>query len=158
MPSHPLARECAPLSYWTNQARLEIVVGRMLSDSLFTAQGKVGSRLKLILAGTLGPMATSAGHWWFDLVKGWHRGQRTHVQYFKGELESWDKWPTIRKANPLIGLDAHTRKVILEERDSARCDPRLKARFLSYPPEQTFSATTVKCSSLSRTGSRSIEP
>ena len=40
----------------------------MLSDSLFTAQGKVRSRLKLILTGTLGPMATGAGHWWWDLV------------------------------------------------------------------------------------------
>ena len=32
----------------------------------------------------------------------------------------------------MIGLDAHTRKVILEERDAARGDSRLKARFLSY--------------------------
>ena len=120
-----------PIVVLDEPGALDIIGGRMLSDSLFTAQGKVGSRLKLILAGTLGPMATSAGHWWFDIVKGGTQG-RTHVQYFKGELESWDKWPTIQKANPLIGLDAHTRKVILEERDSARSDPRLKARFLSY--------------------------
>ena len=99
--------------------------------ALFTAQGKVGSRLKLILAGTLGPMATAAGHWWFDLVADGTKG-RTHVQVYQGDAETWDKWPTIRKANPLIGLDAHTRKVILEERDAARGDSRLKARFLSY--------------------------
>ena len=110
---------------------LEIVGGQMLSDSLFTAQGKVGSRLKLILAGTLGPMATGAGHWWWDLVADGTKG-RVHVQHFKGELETWDKWSTIRKANPLIGLDAHTRKVILEERDAARGDSRLKARFCTY--------------------------
>ena len=110
---------------------LEIVGGQMLSDSLFTAQGKVGSRLKLILAGTLAPMATGAGHWWWDLLKDGTRG-RTHVQLYQGDGETWDKWATIRKANPLIGLDAHTRKVILEERDAARGDSRLKARFLSY--------------------------
>ena len=110
---------------------LEIVGGQMLSDSLFTAQGKVGSRLKLILAGTLGPMATSAGHWWWDLVADGTTG-RTHVQLYQGALDTWDRWATIRKANPLIGLDAHTRKVILEERDSARGDSRLKARFLTY--------------------------
>ena len=110
---------------------LEIVGGQMLSDSLFTAQGKVGSRLKLILAGTLGPMATSAGHWWWDLVADGTKG-RTHVQLFQGAADTWDKWSTIRKANPLIGLDAHTRKVILEERDAARGDSRLKARFLTY--------------------------
>ena len=110
---------------------LEIVGGQMLSDSLFTAQGKVGSRLKLILAGTLAPMATGAGHWWWDLIADGTKG-RTHVQVYQGDAETWDRWPTIRKANPLIGLDPHTRKVILEERDAARLDSRLKARFLSY--------------------------
>ena len=110
---------------------LEIVGGQMLSDSLFTAQGKTGSRLKLILAGTLGPMATGAGHWWWDLIADNTKG-RVHVQLYQGEVETWDKWSTIRKANPLIGLDAHTRKVILEERDDARGDSRLKARFLTY--------------------------
>ena len=110
---------------------LEIIGGQMLADSLFTAQGKVGSRLKLILAGTLAPMATGAGHWWWDLLAEGTKG-RTHVQVFQGDAETWDQWSTIRKANPLIGLDSHTRKVILEERDAARGDGRLKARFWSY--------------------------
>ena len=110
---------------------LEIVGGQMLSDSLFTAQGKVGSRLKLILCGTLGPMATGAGHWWWDLIQGGTKG-RTFVKLYQGEAATWDKWSTIRKANPLIGLDAHTRKVILEERDEARGDTRLRARFQTY--------------------------
>ena len=57
---------------------------------------------------------------------------RVHVQKFQGDLETWDQWPTIQKANPLVNVDAHTRKVILEERDLARTDSRLKARFLSY--------------------------
>ena len=120
-----------PIVVLDEPGALEIVGGQMLSDSLFTAQGKVGSRLKLILAGTLGPMATSAGHWWWDLVADGTKG-RTHVQLFQGDIETWDTWPTIRKANPLIGLDAHTRKVILEERDEARGDSRLKARFCTY--------------------------
>ena len=110
---------------------LEIVGGQMLADSLFTAQGKVGSRLKLVMIGTLAPLATDAGHWWHDLIDTGTKG-RVHVQHFRGDLETWDKWPTIRRANPLIGLDAHTRKVVLEERDEARNDSRLKARFLSY--------------------------
>ena len=120
-----------PLVVLDEPGALEIVGGQMLSDSLFTAQGKVGSRLKLILAGTLGPMATSAGHWWWDLIADGTKG-RTHVQLFQGDAKTWDKWPTIRKANPLIGLDAHTRKVILEERDLARGDSRLRARFQTY--------------------------
>ena len=76
-------------------------------------------------------MATGAGHWWWDLIADGTK-DRTHVQVYQGNVETWDKWSTIRKANPLIGLDAHTRKVILEERDAARLDSRLKARFLSY--------------------------
>ncbi len=120
-----------PLVVLDEPGALEIAGGRMLSDSLFTAQGKVGSRLKLILAGTLAPMATGAGHWWWDLLAEGTKG-RTHVQLYQGDGETWDKWATIRKANPLIGLDAHTRRVILEERDLARGDSRLKARFFSY--------------------------
>ena len=83
----------------------------MLADSLFTAQGKVGSRLKVVLIGTLAPMATSSGQWWHDLITDGTKG-RTHVQHFKGEIETWDKWATIRRANPLITLDAHTRRVV----------------------------------------------
>ena len=71
----------------------------MLADSLFTAQGKVGSRLKVVLIGTLAPMAVNAGHWWHDLINDGSKG-RTHVQHFKGDLESWDRWPTIRQGQP----------------------------------------------------------
>ena len=110
---------------------LEILGGQLLSDSLFTAQGKTGSRLKLVLIGTLAPMATHSGHWWHDLVNDGTKG-RVYVQHFRGEIETWDKWPTIRKANPLINIDPHTRKVVLEERDAARLDSRLRARFLSF--------------------------
>ena len=110
---------------------LDIVGGQMLADSLFTAQGKTGSRLKLILCGTLAPLATSAGHWWFDLVRTGST-RSTYVAHYHGNLETWDKWSTIRKANPLIDVDAFTRRKVLEERDAARRDTRLKARFLSY--------------------------
>ena len=139
---------------------LEIVGGQMLSDSLFTAQGKVGSRLKLILAGTLGPMATHAGHWWWDLVADGTKG-RVHVQHFRGELETWDKWATIRKANPLIGLDAHTRKVILEERDAARGDSRLKTRFCTYrlnQPSGDESQVLLTISDWERVQAREVPP
>ena len=110
---------------------LEVVGGQMLSDSLFTAQGKVGSKLKLILIGTLAPMATRPGHWWYDLVHGGTQGS-VHVQYFAGNAETWDSWQTIRKANPLTAVDAGFRAKLLAERDAARRDSRLKARFLSY--------------------------
>ena len=112
---------------------LDIIGGQMLADSLFTAQGKLGSKLKLILVGTLAPLATTQGHWWFDLIKAGTVGS-THVQYFHGDLDTWDRWATIRKANPLVTMReaADFRRKLLEERDAARADTRLKSRFLSY--------------------------
>ena len=56
----------------------------------------------------------------------------TFVQKLVGDAETWDKWPTIRKVNPLKAQYAESRAVLLEERDAARRDSRLKARFLSY--------------------------
>ena len=121
-----------PLVVLDEPGALELQGGQMLADSLFTAQGKVGSRLKLVLCGTLAPMATHAGHWWFDLVTTGTTG-RKHVQYFRGDPDvAWDNWYNIARANPLAKLDAHTREVIKEEREEARSDSRLRARFMSY--------------------------
>ena len=120
-----------PLVCLDEPGALEIVGGEMLADSLFTAQGKPGSRLKLVMAGTLGPLATEKGHWWFDLINA-GTTSLTHVQHFYGDVGGWDSWATIRRANPLVSVDAHTRRVILAERDAARKDTRLKARFLTY--------------------------
>ena len=110
---------------------LELVGGAMLSDSLFTAQGKPGSSLKIILIGTLAPMATRQGHWWYDLIQAGTTGS-VHVQTFQGNAATWDKWGTIRKCNPLTAISSSFRDKLLEERDAARKDSRLKARFLSY--------------------------
>ena len=110
---------------------LELVGGELLATALFTAQGKPGSKLKVVMVGTLSPMATRAGHWWYDLVHAGGKG-KTHVQLFQGELEGWDKWSTIRRANPLANIDAGFREKLLEERNAARLNTRLKAQFLSY--------------------------
>lgn len=105
--------------------------GELLFDAIQTAQGKPGSRLKAIYIGTLAPMATGPGHWWWDLVNGGSHGS-AYVQVLQGDPQTWDSWPTIRKANPLTMVSADFRRKLLEERDAARADPRLKARFLSY--------------------------
>ena len=47
-------------------------------------------------------------------------------------METWDKWATIQKANPLVSVDAGFRKTLLQERDDAKLDSRAKATFLSY--------------------------
>lgn len=106
----------------------EVRGGEAMADALETAQGKPGSRLRIIFIGTLAP---ARGGWWHELVAGGTRGS-TYVQALQGDVETWDNWHTIRKANPLVNVSATFRRKLLEERDAARRDTRLKARFLSY--------------------------
>ena len=110
---------------------LENVGGELLSDSILTAMGKPGSRLRVVMIGTLAPMATRAGHWWYDIIAAGTTGRR-FVMNFQGNADKWDQWPNIRKANPLSQISPELREQLLEERDAARKDSRLKARFLSY--------------------------
>ena len=110
----------------------EVRGGEKMADALETAQGKPGSPLRLLLIGTLAPAESG---WWHDLI-GRGSDEVTYVQKLQGDRETWDNWHTIRKANPLTNLPgqpgADFRKQLLRERDRARRDPRLKARFLSY--------------------------
>ena len=101
-----------PLVCVDEPGSLEIVGGSMLYDSLSTALGKTGSRLKLVICGTLAPMASSPGHWFYDLVHGGSVGKRW-VKLFEGNRSSWDSWHTIRKANPLVMVDPNTREKLL---------------------------------------------
>ena len=93
-----------------------------------TAMGKPGSPLRALYIGTLAPAVSG---WWHDLVDDGTHGS-TYVQALRGNPERWDQWPEIRRCNPLTAISPPFRKKLLEERDAARADSRLKARFLSY--------------------------
>ena len=69
--------------------------------------------------------------WWHDLVEGGSHGS-TFVQVLQGNPEKWARWAEIRRCNPLTAISPEFRAKLLEERDEARADSRLKARFLSY--------------------------
>ena len=109
----------------------ENVGGTLIFDAIQTAMGKPNSSLRVLYIGTLAPMATGPGHWWYDLIMGGSWGS-TYIQRLTGNPDTWDTWPTIRKANPLTAISPDFRQKLLEERDKARGDTRLKARFLSY--------------------------
>ena len=106
----------------------ETVGGELMYDAIQTAQGKPFSPLRAIYIGTLAPARRG---WWHDLAKGGSRGT-TFVTHLQGNPEKWDYWPEIRRCNPLCMVDPAFRKKLLEERDAARQDSRLKARFLSF--------------------------
>ena len=102
--------------------------GTLLYDAIETAKGKPGSPLRAIYIGTLAP-ATSG--WWHDLIDDGSHGS-TYVQALRGDPEKWDQWSEIRRCNPLTAVSPEFRKKLLEERDKARSDSRLRARFMSY--------------------------
>ena len=106
----------------------DTVGGQLMADALDTALGKPGSDLIVVYIGTLAP--AMAG-WWVDLIAAGSGGS-TYVQALTGDAAKWDRWPEIRRCNPLMAAFAASRKTLLEERDTARRDSRLKARFLSY--------------------------
>ena len=104
----------------------------LMHDAIQTAMGKPGSNLRAIYIGTVAP---SSGGWWAQMVEDGSSGS-TYVQALQGDREKWDQLSEIRRCNPLTNLPGHDgaafRKKLLEERDSARKDSRLLARFLSY--------------------------
>ena len=71
------------------------------------------------------------GGWWHQMIEA-GSGRSTYVQDLRGDPARWDNWNEIRRCNPLVEVSATFRRKLLEERDAARRDSRLKARFMSY--------------------------
>ena len=102
--------------------------GELMYDAVSTAQGKPGSPLRAVYIGTLAPAMRG---WWHDLVKDGSTATK-HITVLRGDPARWDYWHEIKRCNPLVAIDKKFQDKLLEERDEARRDTRLKARFLSY--------------------------
>ena len=118
-----------PLVIIDEPGSLEVVGGQLLHDAIQTAMGKPESPLRVIYIGTIAP--GSASGWWADLVDGGTHGS-VYVQSLQGDSKKWDQWPEIKRCNPLMSRFKDSRAKLLEERDEARQDGRLKARYLSF--------------------------
>ncbi len=104
--------------------------GELMRDAVETAQGKPGSALRVLYIGTLAPQGIP-GTWWGDMIDAGSTGS-VYVQALRGDVKKWDKASEIRRCNPLMWKYADSRKVLFDERDAARRDSRLRARFKSY--------------------------
>ena len=102
------------------------VVSGDLWDAIATTAGK--GETTIIVAGTLAP--SGRDDWWPKFIKR-GSGPGVHVTALSGDPDTWDKWQTIRKCNPLAAVNPRLRRTLLRERDEARRDDRLRARFLS---------------------------
>ena len=117
-----------PLVIWDEPGAAEVNAGQVLWDAVRTSQGKPGSPLRAMLIGTLAPAVSG---WWHDLVQAGSAGP-VHVTALQGRADRWDQWPEIRRCNPLMAKFPESREALLDERDEARRDSRLKAAFMSY--------------------------
>ena len=106
----------------------EVTGGELLHSAIQTAMGKPGCNLRAVYIGTLAP---ATGGWWHGLIHAGSDGS-THVTALEGDRAKWDRASEIRRCNPLMWHFAESRAVLLDERNKARRDTRLKASFLSY--------------------------
>ena len=103
--------------------------GDLLHSAIQTGQGKPGSELRAVYIGTVAPARPDS--WWPAMIAAGTR-PGVYVQRLLGDLEKWDTAAEIKKMNPLMWTFPASRAVLLDERDKARTDPRLKAEFCSY--------------------------
>ncbi len=106
----------------------EVVGGGLMNDAIVTALGKPGSPMRAVFIGTLAPAMSG---WWHELVKTGSTSS-TYVQALRGDPDKWDEWREIKRVNPLTTISPEFRRRLKLEREEARGDSRLKARFLSY--------------------------
>ena len=103
--------------------------GQLLWDALRTSLGKLPNQ-SVLLAGTRSPAAV--GSWWPELLDG-ESSPGKFVQLLSAAPSSpWDKWETIRKANPMALSNPNLKKTILRERDEARKKESLRPSFEAY--------------------------
>ena len=117
-----------PLAILDEPGCYETIAGELMWTAVRTAQGKPGSPLRAILIGTLAPATRG---WWPDLIDAGSTGS-THVTALQGDAAKWDRASEIHRVNPLMWAYAESRRTLLEERDKARQDSRLRAAFCSY--------------------------
>ena len=106
----------------------ETIGGTLMNDAIVTALGKPGSPMRAVFIGTLAPAVDG---WWHELVKAGST-DASYVQALRGNPDKWAEWREIKRVNPLTTISPEFRKRLRLEREEAKGDSRLKARFLSY--------------------------
>lgn len=137
----------------------EVVGGELVWDAIRTAAGKPDSAMKTILIGTLAPHGVP-GHWWHNLLRRGSRGS-VFVLALEGDRKRWREPAAIRSCNPLMWKFPASRRKLIEERDDALADSRLKAAFLSYRlnvPSRDESAVLLTVDDWEATTARPVPP
>ena len=131
--------------------------GALMHDAIQTAQGKPGSPLRAVYIGTLAPALSG---WWHDLIAGGSR-EGIHVTALQGDRKRWEDLRHVYAVNPLSRVSAEFRETLRRERNEAREDSRLRARFLSYRlnvPSADESAVLLSVEDWQRIEARAVPP
>ena len=133
--------------------------GALMYDALRQSIGKRDIGQRLILIGTRSP--AEAGGWWPDLIDA-GSGPGTHVTELSAPTDDpWDAWPTIRKVNPLVMVNASLRRTILRERDDARRNPTMRRAFEAYRLNRqvaVYSDVLIEVEAWKRVEARAVPP
>ena len=135
----------------------EVAAGEAMYAAIRTAQGKPGSPLRVVFVGTLAPAVRG---WWPELVRAGSRGS-THVTSLEGDPSKWRDRAELERVNPLMWAFPESRATLLEERDAAIADSRLKAQFLSFRlnyPSADESTVLLTVDDWQRIESRRVPP
>ena len=118
-----------PVVVLDEPAALHTVGGEALWSSLTTAQGKPGSRLKIVAIGTLAP--AEPGSWWHELIERGTSGS-TYVELLQGRRDRAMTWRECLRVNPLARTHPEQASKLREELAEAKSDARLAARWMSF--------------------------
>ena len=108
--------------------------GALMFDALSTAGGK--NEMLLLLIGTLAPGSPTG--WWHKLINTGNSDPGVYVQLHRapvdadGEVVDWSKWATVKRCNPLIGINPHLAPKLKNELVKARRDDDARRQFLSF--------------------------
>ena len=107
--------------------------GAEMFDALATSGGKNAQTFVMIGTRAPGP----AGGWWRELVDS-ERDPATYVQTHDapvnddGVVEHWSRWSTVRRANPLLGINPLLAPKLREELRKAKRSDDARRRFQTY--------------------------
>jgi len=108
----------------------ETVGGELMKSALNTAQGKMGSDLKILYIGTRAPAMDG---WWIDmLADGTRKRDGVFVYDLRADESKWNDWKEIRRVNPVLASHPKGVKILRKEFRQAHSNPSDKAEFLSF--------------------------
>ena len=103
----------------------------LMVSAIRTSIAKPDNKMAVVYASTIAP-ANPNSQWARMVADGTDRKARRWVKCIQGNAKTWDKWNTIKRANPLMWQFPESKKQLLLRRNEALVDPVTKQEFMMY--------------------------